>query len=114
MNMSVKKAYSGVAFFVRSGVGLSENFPGTRYQSVPKNFFLAGTRYPSVPKIFSENFSNSNHDFFRQRGAKAESGTVTSLNLKDFLKSTLFGLLSQKSHSRKISTEFWNYALRGM
>ena len=65
-------------------------------------------------KFSLENFSNSNHDFFRQRGAKAESGTVPSLNLKDFLKSTLFGLLSQKSHSRKISTEFWNYALRGM
>ena len=35
-----------------AGVGISENFPGTRYSSVPKIFFLAGTRYLSVPNIY--------------------------------------------------------------
>ena len=39
-------------FVLKPGVDISENFPGTRYPSVPKIFFLAGTRYPSVPKIF--------------------------------------------------------------
>ena len=50
---------------LRTGVGISENFPGTRYPPVPKNFFwpvpstywypknffLAGTRYSAVAKF---------------------------------------------------------------
>ena len=43
---------SDFALKFNPGVGISENFPGTRYPSVPKIFFLAGTRFPSVPKIF--------------------------------------------------------------
>ena len=42
-------------FVLKPGVDISENFPGTRYPSVPKFFFLAGTQYASVPKILVSN-----------------------------------------------------------